>query len=170
MQRFLTRRRNRKLAEDLGSPSKILAPSPLARSTSNQLKEQDASPSQKKPGEVSFTLNDEHVKRETKTQERQPVLEQLSPLGFGIESGVESWSKHIARLAKLTNEELLSEFTTLSSMKPCLSSHDEAELKLRLMMFWSLDNLDPIVGASRPGRLSVGPPLLHLAFHETQGN
>lgn len=77
-------------------------------------------------------------------------------------------------LANLTDDELLSEFTNLAFMEPCLASHEETDLKLRLMMLCSLDNLDPIFGATRLGRHATANPYRpggsHLAFHETQGH
>lgn len=113
------------------------------------------------------------VERKVKQSDEKSIPDQLPPLNLDTQSGIESWSQHITHLGQLTNEQLLTEFTNLSFMEPCLGSHDKPELKLRLMMFWSLDNLDPIFGATRPGRHMAAAPsqtrTSHLAFYETQG-
>lgn len=128
-----------------------------------------------KPHEANVSLHDKSTLDQDldNIQDGKSALDQLPPLAFDTLSGVESWRQYITRFTKLNDEQLLSEFTILSFLEPCLASHEETELKLRLMMFWALDNLDPVLGATRPGRhwATIPSPTgaSHLAFYETQG-
>lgn len=128
-----------------------------------------------KPHEANVSLHDKSTLDQDldNIQDGKSVLDQLPPLAFDTLSGVESWRQYITRFTKLNDEQLLSEFTILSFLEPCLASHEETELKLRLMMLWALDNLDPVLGATRPGRhwATIPSPTgaSHLAFYETQG-
>lgn len=126
-----------------------------------------------KPHERSSSLpKQSSPRREQKKPREVSTSNKLSPLALHILSGVESWNQHVARLHNLTNEQLLTEFTNFSSKNPCVPSHEETGINLRLTMLWALDHLDPIFGATRPGRhaaaISPQKGASHLAFYETQ--
>lgn len=113
------------------------------------------------------------IKSSVAPSDDAPRLQQLPALTFEAQSRVASWRQHLDHLARFNFEQLLSEFTNLAYMVPCTTTHEESEAKLKLMMLWTLNHLDPILGGTRlsshVGLPSTQTQISHLALYESQG-
>jgi hypothetical protein len=97
----------------------------------------------------------------------------LPPLALTSHSGSGPWWRHIERLASLSHEKLLTDFTDLLSLEPRLAENEKTKLKLKLLMLWSSNHIDPIIGGTRSvsdrPSTSKGLKVSLLALYESQG-